>query len=114
MIIDAKFPGFVSRNLSFINVIADSFNRFERFHSARLLIKKSVTIISQYSDIFKDIYLLSILSKVNGGLKTLYEFPWKFSSMIIICFGTTIVCPLLISSIQLAMSNPGLREGFNK
>ena len=87
--------------------MSDYFNRSEKFHKTKLLIEKSLTIVSQYSDIFKDIYLLSILLKINGGLKTLL-FPWKFSSIIIICFGTTIVCPLLISSIQLAISNPGL------
>ena len=108
MVIDAKFPGFVARHLSYINVISDFFSKFERFHSARLRIGKLATIVAQYSDIFKDIYLLSILIQINGGVRTLYEFPWKFSSIIIICLTTTIVVPLLISSIQLAISNPAL------
>ena len=112
MVIDAKFPGFVVRHLSYINVISDFLKRFESFHSARILIGNSVTIVAQYSDIFKDIYLLSILLKINGGPSTLFqnfpEFSSKFTSVIIICLATTIVGPLLISSIQLAISNPGL------
>ena len=108
MVIDARYPGFVVRHLSYINKISDFFSSFERFHSARLLIGKSVTIVAQYSDIFKDIFLLSIIVKMNGGPRTLYEFRWTFSSIIIICLTTTIVGPLLISSIQLAISNPGL------
>ena len=86
-------------------------NKFERLHRAWLLIGKSVTVIivSQYSDIFKDIYILSILIKINGGPGTLYDFPLKFSSMIIMCMATTLFAPLLISSIQLAISiNPGI------
>ena len=109
MVIEAKFPGFIDKYLSFLHTISDYSNRYERFHSARLLIGKSVTIVSQYSDIFKDIYILSIAIKINGGPGTLYDFPLKFSSMIIMCMATTIFAPLLISSIQLAnSSNPGL------
>ena len=84
MVIDARYPGFVVRHLSFIKLVSDFLNMFERLHSSRLLIGKLVTIVAQYSDIFKDCYLLSILIQINGGLRTLYEFPWKFSSMIII------------------------------
>ncbi len=108
MVIDSKFPGLVDKYLSFLHTISDHMSRFAWFHSARLMIGKYIIIVSQYSDIFKDIYLLSILLKINGGPRTLYEFPWKFSSMIIICMAITIVVPLLISSIQLALSNPGL------
>ena len=108
MVIDARYPGFVVRHLNFINLISGFLKRFERIHSARHLVGKLAILFAQYSDIFKDIYLLSILIQINGGLRTLYQFPWKFSSIIIICLTTTIVGPLLISSIQLAISNPGL------
>ena len=108
MVIDSKFPGFIDKHLSFLHQISDYINKFESFHNVRLLIGDSVTIVAQYSDIFKDIYLLSILLKINGGPRTLYDFPWKFSSIIIMCMATTIVGPLFISSIQLAISNPGL------
>ena len=108
LVIDSKFPGFVDKHLSIIHKFSDYINSFERFHTVRILIGKSVTIVAQYSDIFKDIYLLLILLKINGGVRTLYEFPLKFSSMIILCVATTIVGPLIISSIQLANSNPGL------
>ena len=114
MVIDSKFPGFVDNHLSFLHTISDFIIKFERFRSARILIGKLTTIINQYSDIFKDIYLLLILVKINGGVSTLYEFPWKFSSMIIMCMATTIVVPLLISSIQLAISNPGLIFNSNR
>ena len=109
MIIDAKFPGFVDKYFSFLHTISDFIKRFESIHRARLHVGKSVTIVSQYSDIFKDIYILSILIKINGGPRTLFDFPLKFSSMIIMCMATTIIVPLLLSSIQLAnSSNPGL------
>ena len=109
MVIDAKFPGFIDRYLSFLHTISDCINSLESVHKALLFIGKSFTIFVQYSDIFKDIYILLILIKINGGPRTLYDFPLKFSSMIIMCMATTIVAPLLISSIQLAISsNPGL------
>ena len=108
IIIDAKYPGFVDKHLGFIHSISDFTNRFEMFHRVRLLIMNSVTIVAQYSDIFKDVFILSILIKINGGPRTLYHFPKKFSSIIIICMATTIFGPLLISSIQLAIRNPGL------
>ena len=109
MVINAKFPGIVDKHFGILHIISDYINRFERFHRARLLIGKSFAIVVQYSDTFKDIYILSILIRINGGTKTLYDFPWKFSSMIIMCMAVTIFAPLLISSIQLAISsNPGL------
>ena len=45
---------------------------------------------------------------INGGTGTLVEFPLKFSSIVILCMSTTIVGPLLVSSIQLAINNPAL------
>ena len=99
LVIEAKFPGFVDQHFRCINVISDFYNSFEKIKRTRLLIGTSVTIIAQYSDVFKDIYLLSILFRINGGLSSLYEFPCKFSSMIVICIATTIVGPLLLGSI---------------
>ena len=36
------------------------------------------------------------------------NYPWKFSSVTIMCMAATLVGPLLISSLQLAITNPGL------
>ena len=52
MIIDAKFPGFVEKHLSFLRNIFRYLTRSERFYSTRLLIGNLITIISQYSDNF--------------------------------------------------------------
>ena len=96
MVIDAKFPGFVDKNLGFLYTISDYINRFEIFHTARLLIVNSLAIVAQYSDIFKDIYILLILIKINGGLTTLYDFPWKFSSMTVSYTHLTLPTILLV------------------
>ena len=108
MVIDAKYPGFVDKHLSYLKRFSDHMNQFENFHYVRQLIGNSLTIVAQYSDNFKDIFILSILLNINGGPGTLLEFPLQFSSIIIISMATTIMFPLLISSVQLALDNPGL------
>ena len=74
MVIDAKFPGFVDKHLTILPTISDYIRRFEWFRNASRLIGKSFTIVAHYSDIFKDVYILSILIKINGGPRSLYDF----------------------------------------
>ena len=70
--------------------------------------KKCWSIISQYSNIFNSVFLLYLMIDLNGRWEALMNYPWKFSSVIIMCMTATLVGQLLISSLQLAITNPGL------
>ena len=107
-VIESRFPGLVAKYLPFIQDISDYISQYEKLHRLTFLTKKSLSLVSHYADSFKDFYILYIMVNINGGTGTLVEFPLKFSSIVILCMSTTIVGPLLMSSIQLAINNPGL------
>ena len=92
----------------FLPIIKDISDYLSLFHSISLFTRKSLSIISHYADTFKDAYILYLMIIINGGLGKIVDYPSKFSSIVIMCMATTIVGPLLLSSIQLAINNPGL------
>ena len=108
-VIESKFPGLVAKYLPFIQNILHHLSSFlDKFHGLSLLARKSLNIISHYIDTFKDVYILYLMVIINGGPGTLVDYPSKFSTIVIMCMATTVFCPLLLSSIQLAINNPGL------
>ena len=63
-----------------------------------------VTIVKVYIDIFKDICLRVIILLAIGGLEALQEFPTEHSSVIVSAYLATIVLPLLLGSMMLAVN----------
>merc|ERR1712012_449653 len=90
--------------------MGDYLSQFEKFHKGCLLAKKCWSIISHYADTFKDGYILYLMVILNGGWDSLVNYPLnvKFSSVTIMCMASTLIGPLMASSLQLALHNPGL------
>ena len=105
---EARFPGLIAKYLPFIQNVQDYLSQFEQFHKSSLWAKKCWSIITHYIDTFKDGYILYLMIDLNGGWESLVNYPWKFSSVTIMCMTATLLGPLLISSLQLAINNPGL------
>ena len=109
MIIDAKYPGIISRHFNVIRIFMECItNILKEKKYGTVFSGKLVSLVNQYSDTFKDCFLLYIMIEINGGPTTLLEFPMKFSSIVIMTMAVTIAGPIFISSLQLATNNPGL------
>ena len=79
------------------------------YHSAKL-----GGILGLYSDVVKDTFLFITIYNLNGGMKPLIDYPLNFTSIIVVCFGTSIVFPLLLASIYLSKNSyQMIYEGFN-
>ena len=111
MVIDDKFPRCFDRYCSCIKV---AFEKLDYFRKIITLAKKIVGILSHYCDVFTDVFLMITMFIAVGGLAGVRSFPDRFTSVVILSSGVTIVFPLLISSLHLAINNPGLifNRGF--
>ena len=105
MLIDSNFPGFMEKNFSSLTTHLDKLNRNEKFRKFMHHSTKLGGLLGHYSDVAKDTFLFFTILNINGGIKQIFEFPTKFTSLIIIFFGSSIIFPLLISSIHLAKNN---------
>ena len=68
-----------------------------RYHATKL-----EGLLGYYSDVFKDTFLFITIYNINGGISPLIDFPRRFTSTIVICFGSSIFIPNFITSIYLA------------
>ena len=107
-VIESRFPGLIARFLPFIEDVNDFLSHFEKLHSFLHWSKKCIKLASHYADSIKDGFILYIMIDLNGGWESLVNYPWKFSSVTIMCMATSLLGPLLISGLQLAINNPGL------
>ena len=76
--------------------------------SVFITLKRIIMIEFEYMDIFKDIaFAVSTLSYV-GGPTAIYDYPYNFTSVIVLFFFASIVTPIWIATFDLALNNPGL------
>ena len=107
-IIESRFLGLIAKFLPFVQDVSDFLSQFEKLHKLIHWTKKCCTIVSHYADSIKDGFVLYLMIDLNGGWESLVNYPWKFSSVTIMCMATSLIGPLLISGLQLAINNPGL------
>ena len=67
-----------------------------------------VSILFHFLDIVKDISLSVALLIIIGGPSSITEFPFQFSSAVVLCWIVSIIVPILASSINLALTQPFL------
>ena len=96
ILIEDAFPGFVRRNLEFIENIFES---LDKQNLSYWILNKVKTIFNIYLDICKDSSLMITIMYIIGGPTSLYYFPTKLTSVVIYCFMGTIIMPLVCSSI---------------
>ena len=96
ILIEDAFPGFVRKNLEFIE------NIMEALHRQKLsywILNKVNTIFNIYMDICKDTIFLITIIFIIGGPTSLYYFPTRLTSVVVYSFMATIILPLVCSSI---------------
>ena len=114
---EAKFPGlkqkligFVEKTVryKFITKIQDKFTENDNLRKSKTAMTTLWKMTSYQVDLVKDTILTISLLVIMGGPVAIYHFPTKFPSTIVLSLAATIVVPLLMSSIQLAIRNPYL------
>ena len=65
-------------------------------------------ISSTYADMFKDTFLTVSLMIITGGLRNVLLYPTQFTSVIVLGLSASIIVPIFLSSVNLALSNPFL------
>ena len=101
MVIDSNFPGFLEKHFNSCLTFLDKLNRNERFRKIMYHSGKLGGLLGHYSDFVKDTFLFITIFSINGGIRPLMDFPFNFTSIIVICLGSSIFVPLLISTIYL-------------
>ena len=104
-ILDAKFPGCSENNFP---AVLELLGKLDPYKKQISFIKRIWQITSYIVDLYKDIFILVTMITMAGGPQAVLMFPTKFSSVVIICSATTIIVPLMISCIHLAINNPGI------
>ena len=104
MVMDIEDPGFFRRKMPDIK------KKVERlFDNKNFVALYNIwRLIMHQVDILKDSLLVATLLKLIGGPSTLYYFPKKFTSTVVLSMALTIVIPMLISSLGLLIEDPGV------
>ena len=116
-IIESKFPGLTQKTInkiervakrSFITNFLNMLTVNERISKVFHVFKKIIVLQFYYIDMFKDSFLAITIMVAAGGFSTVWQFPTNFTSVVVLSFFASILVPLLMSSIHLAISHPFL------
>ena len=116
-IIESKFPGFTQRTINkiekiskrrFITEFQNMLTVNEKLSKVFHVFKKIIVFQFYYIDMFKDSFLAITIMVAAGGFSTVWQFPTNFTSVVVLSFFASILVPLLMSSIHLAISHPFL------
>ena len=69
----------------------------------RWVMKKVANIATIYVDLFKDLYLCTLILIIVGGVTSIWYFPTKLTSVVVLSTFTSVFGPLLISNLVLAI-----------
>ena len=75
------------------------------------ILKRSLILVYHYLDLIKDCYLIWSIIQINGGIQTLARYS-EFPTVIALCLTSTVVFPLIFSSLYLTMNGPGIIFGI--
>ena len=115
IIISAKFPGLTERFIDkvekctgshFISDLQDKINMNENLKRKLYHIKTILGLEFTYIDLYKDCYLAVTMMTMIGGPMAVIQFYTTFTSAVVICLFSTILFPLLISGLGLAINDP--------
>lgn len=71
-------------------------------------LKKILSLLMTFFDMFKDTYLTIYVLMAIGGWQVLYEYPGQFNTVFVACQLASILLPLGLSGLHLAANNPGM------
>ena len=112
-IVDAQFGTLTQKCIDnsccigkFISWLRDKVTAEEWLGTLFYTIVKSIKLLLIYVDMYKDTFLAASILITTGGWKAIRDFPFNFSSVVVICMFSSIMVPLLLSSMHLAIYNP--------
>ena len=117
VIMDAKFPGMTQKTIKFledifgsrwITAIIDYTTATNWLWKILYHLKKIVSLEAEYLDLLKDISMTLSIATLIGSPSDIIDCLPGLPCMMVICFSTSIVLPLLLSTFHLALNNPGL------
>ena len=65
-------------------------------------------MLFKYMDLFKDTAFAFHLLNSVGGPQALWNFPTNFTTVLIVFFFVSIVFPLFLATLELALTDPGM------
>ena len=104
LVISTKFPGITDTYFGWAKPLMDKVRRNGMFYTA----KKSGGLMANFVDLFKDVYLLSTIIFAVGGIKAVLLSPQLFTSVIVWTLFLSVIIPLLLSTLDLAINNPSM------
>ena len=117
-IVKHKFRGLVTKINEFIEKHIRAVSPFIEFQDkvtatpslriALSTIGALFSILSHFADIVKDTSLCISLLIITGGPAAVAEFPYNFSSAIVLSWMMTVIIPIFVSSVNLGLTKPFL------
>ena len=68
-------------------------------------------LMIHYMDVIKDCYLIWTITEINGGFLSLTYYD-QFPTVIALCLISTVIFPLILSSLHLVINSPGIIFGI--
>ena len=115
-VIDSKVKGLTEKTIEFlesccgrwITISLDYIRAHEWLTDLLNTIKRLVKIELEYLDLVKDSFLTYSLYRIVGGHQTIIEFYTEFSIVVVLCLATSVVVPVIFSTLHLVVHNPFL------
>ena len=95
-LLEDTFPGIVRRKLECIEKLTD---KIDKTGWSFWIFRKVKNIASIYVDMSKDMLLMVTILIIIGGPTSLYYFPTKLTTGVVLCLFGTIILPLICTSL---------------
>ena len=114
-ILDAKFPGCMEGCRKYFRkiiskpifkILTDKITKSKKIKESFALVLTIIKIEGKYIDLYKDIGLTLLLLRVSGGFDSIADLPENFTSVMVVIMLGSILLPLTLSSLHLAVNNP--------
>ena len=102
LVISSKFPGITDTYFGWAKPSLEKLKRSNTYYTAT----KTVGLMTNFTDFFKDTYLLYTIILAVGGVKAVFVSPQLFTSVIVWSLFLSITIPLFLSTLDLAINNP--------
>ena len=112
--VDAKFPGITDCLISCVEtavcrpIVTDLSDLISRSEFLKRLIQNTATLVKievKFIDIMKDLCLTILMLRLIGGPQAIIDLPNNFGSVIVGVMFLSIILPMLLGSLHLAMNN---------
>ena len=116
-ILESQFPGLTSKSIEalesaigkeFITNMQDKINKNQNMNKAVSVLGRIIKMEFHLLDLVKDLCFAISLLGLIGNVTVLWSFYNKFTSVMVWIFFSSIIIPLLLSTIDLTIYSPGM------